>query len=182
MSIRKVVVLGHPVLRKVATPVPEKDVKSPKIQALIRDMIETMDDYDGRGLAAPQVAESLQVVVILWDFDSSKEPALFCLINPIIEPLTQERSTFWEGCLSIPGMRGMVSRPNKISVKGFDQKGEKVDLEVEGFAATVIQHECDHLAGKLYVDRMTDMRHFAFNREYQRYIAEPQEMAEGADD
>lgn len=182
MAVRKVVVLGHPVLRKIAAPVPEKEIKSPKIQALIRDMIETMAEYDGRGLAAPQVAESLQVVVMIWDFDEGKEPDLLCLINPVIEPLTQETSSFWEGCLSIPGMRGKVSRPKKISVKGFDQKGQPIDLVAEGFAATVIQHECDHLMGKLYVDRMTDMTQFAFNREFQRYLAASEEMPEGADD
>ena len=140
-------VLGHPVLRKVAAPVPESEIKSPRIQTLIEDMIETMAEYDGRGLAAPQVHESLQLLVMLWDFNPDKEPTLRCLINPVITPLTQETSGAWEGCLSLPGLRGTISRPKKISVEALDQKGKKLNFVAEGFAATVVQHECDHLLG-----------------------------------
>jgi peptide deformylase len=168
--------MGHPVLRKVAAPVPESEIKTPKIQTLIQDMIETMFEYDGRGLAAPQVHESVQIVVMLWDFDPNVEPYLQCLINPVLTPLTQENSTFWEGCLSVPGLRGKVSRPNRISVKALNEKKEKIDFIAEGFAATVIQHECDHLLGVLYVDRIKDLRDgFAFNREYSRFLAAPSE-------
>ena len=171
MAVLKVAVLGHPVLRKVAAPVPESEIKSPRIQTLIEDMIETMGEYDGRGLAAPQVHESIQLLVMLWDFDANKEAALLCLINPVVKALTQETSGAWEGCLSLPGLRGHVSRPKKISVEAFNQKGEKISFVAEGFAATVVQHEHDHLLGKLYIDRMTDLTQFGFSREYQRYLA-----------
>ena len=183
MSVRKVAVMGHPVLRRVADPVPEKEIRSERIQTLIKDMIETMFEYDGRGLAAPQIHESVQVVVMLWDFDPDKQPYLRVLINPVIRPLTQETTSYWEGCLSLPGLRGYVPRPNRIAVTAFDQKGEKLSFEADGFAATVIQHECDHLMGKLYVDRMPDLSQLAFSREYQRYHAgeAPEGPAEGQD-
>ncbi|MBY0371515.1 peptide deformylase, partial [bacterium] len=125
MSLRKVAVMGHPVLRKPADPVPLKEIRSEKIQTLIQDMVETMFEYDGRGLAAPQVHESLQLVVMLWDFDPDKKPFLKVLINPEITQLTEEQSGAWEGCLSVPGLRGYVERPNKISVKSFDAEGKK---------------------------------------------------------
>ena len=173
MSVRKVAVMGHPVLRKKAEPVDLKDIKSEKIQTLVQDMVETMFEYDGRGLAAPQIHESLQIVVMIWDFDEKKKPHLMCLINPEIKPETKEESAYWEGCLSVPGMRGKVSRPNKISVEAYDQHGKKLQFVAEGFAATVIQHECDHLLGKLYIDRMTDLSLLVFNREFSKFHANP---------
>jgi peptide deformylase len=179
MSVRKVAVLGHPVLRKPAEPIPVKDIKSPKIQQLIQDMAETMVEYDGRGLAAPQVHESLQLVIMLWDFTPDEEPSLLCLINPKIKPVTKETSSYWEGCLSVPGLRGKVTRPNIINVEAYNEKGEELSFRAEGFSATVIQHECDHLIGALYLDRMDDMSQLAFNREYQRYLAGDDDSAEG---
>lgn len=182
MAIRKIANMGHPVLRKVAEPVPENKIKSVEIQQLLKDMTETMFEYDGRGLAAPQVHESLQIVVMLWDFDEGKEPSLRYLINPQIKTLTDEKSAYWEGCLSVPGLRGFVERPNKVSVKALNQKGEKMDFVAEGFAATVVQHECDHLMGKLYVDRIADMTKLVFNREFGLYHAKGDETEEeGAD-
>jgi len=180
MSIRKVAVLGHPVLRQVAQKLPVEKIKTPEVQTLIRDMIDTMVEYDGRGLAAPQVHESVQIVVMLWDFDGKEKPGLLCLINPEIKPLTAEESSHWEGCLSVPGMRGKVARPNKVQVDAYDQKGEKLSFVAEGFAATVVQHECDHLMGIIYVDRITDFSQFAYNREFQTYIA-PKERNEEAE-
>jgi peptide deformylase len=177
LAIRKVAVSGNPVLRKVAEAVPEKDISSPKIQNLIRDMVDTMVEYDGRGLAAPQIHESLQIVVMLWDFDKESEPYLLCLINPVIKPLSEEKSTFWEGCLSLPGVRGKVARHNKISVEALSPKKEKIEFIAEGFAATVVQHECDHLLGKLYIDRMTDFSTFTFNTEYQKYFSKEESEA-----
>lgn len=171
MAIRKVAVLGHPVLRQVAAPVPETEITSEPIQSLIQDMVETMFEYDGRGLAAPQIHVSLQVVVMLWDFDEGVDPYLKVLINPEIESLTQETETFGEGCLSLPGLRGDVARPNWIKIRALDQKGERIGFEAKGFAATVIQHECDHLLGKLYIDRMTDLTRLAFTNEYVRYLS-----------
>ena len=170
MAIRKVAVMGHPVLRQVAKPIPEKDINKPEIQNLIQDMIQTMFEYDGRGLAAPQVHESLQLVVMIWDFDPEAKPYIRVLINPEITPLTQETSSCWEGCLSLPGLRGKVDRPNKISVVALDEKGKKVSFEAQEFAATVIQHECDHLLGKLYIDRITDLSQFGFFRECTQFL------------
>lgn len=172
MSIRKVAVMGHPILRQVAKPVPEKEITKPEFQQLIRDMIETMFEYDGRGLAAPQIHESLQIVVMIWDFDPGTKPYIRVLINPEIKPLTEETSSCWEGCLSLPGLRGKVDRPNKISVRALDDKGERIGFEAEGFAATVIQHECDHLLGKLYIDRITDLSQFGFSRECSQFLVQ----------
>lgn len=171
MALRKVASMGHPVLRKVAEPVPEADIKSPRIQSLIDDMIETMAEYDGRGLAAPQVHESLQLLIMIWDFDPAEEPYLLVLINPKIEHLTEETSTFWEGCLSLPGLIGKVSRPNRIRVEALDSEGKKLNFIAEDFAATVVQHETDHLNGTLYIDRIENTKDFAFTKEYQKYIA-----------
>lgn len=169
MAIRNVAAMGNPVLRKKAHPIPEKAITTPEVQGLLQDMVDTMFEYDGRGLAAPQIHESLQAVVMMWDFEPEKKPYLVFLINPEIKSLTKDTSEYWEGCLSVPGLRGLVKRPNKIEVKAFNEKGKKVEFIAEGFSATVIQHECDHLNGTLYVDRITDMTKFSFNREYSRY-------------
>ena len=171
MAIRKVAVMGHPVLRQKAEPVPPKDITSPAIQSLIQDMVETMVEYDGRGLAAPQIYESLQLVVMIWDFEKDKKPFLKVLINPEIEFLTEEKSSYPEGCLSVPGLTGEVARPNHIRVTAYDELGQKSQFEAKGFAATVIQHECDHLIGKLYLDRMDDLTLLAFSKEYENLYA-----------
>ncbi|MBM4304545.1 MAG: peptide deformylase [Deltaproteobacteria bacterium] len=170
MAIRKIAVMGHPVLRQQATPVPEKEISKPEIQNLIQDMIQTMFEYDGRGLAAPQIHESLQIVVMIWDFDPKVKPYIQVLINPEIKALTQETSSCWEGCLSLPGLRGKVDRPNKISVQALDAHGKKISFEAEGFTATVIQHECDHLLGKLYIDKIKDLSLFGFSRECTQFL------------
>lgn len=175
MAILKVARMGHPVLRQAAEPITEAELKTKEVQSLIHDMIETMHEYDGRGLAAPQVHVSKQLLVMVWDFEPKEKPYLLCLVNPQITHLTETTSTYWEGCLSLPGLRGRVSRPNKVSVTALNQKGEKLSFTAEGFAATVIQHECDHLAGKLYVDRMADLSLLAFEKEFQRYHSAGQE-------
>lgn len=174
MALRKVAVLGHPVLRQVAARVPEKAIGSEKIQTLIRDMLQTMVEYQGRGLAAPQVHESLQVVVLIWDFVKDQKPGVAVLINPELTPLTQETVSNWEGCLSVPGMRGKVARPKRVAVRAFSEKGEKLEFEAEGFQATVLQHECDHLQGILYVDKLESPQAFAFQKEFERYHAPPE--------
>lgn len=169
--IRKVAVLGHPILRKKAKPVDPGQIKSESFQALLSDMVDTMYEYDGRGLAAPQIHESLQVFVALLDFDESvkNNNGILFLINPQVEVLTTKTSSYWEGCLSLPGLRGLVERPNKISVKALNHKNEKLDFIAEGFLATVIQHEWDHLNGILYIDRMKDLKNLSFSREFERY-------------
>lgn len=170
MAVRKVIRMGHPTLRKVAEPVAEKEINTPEFQTLIDDMIETMDAYNGRGLAAPQVDVGLRVLVMIWDFDPDEDPYLQVLINPKLTYLTQEESTFWEGCLSVPGLIGKVARPNRLKVDALDEDGEEVSFIAEGFAATVVQHECDHLDGKLYVDRITNTEDFAYVEEYQQFM------------
>lgn len=171
MAFRKVMALGHPILRKIATPVPEDKVQSIEIQNLIKDMIETMIEYDGRGLAAPQIHESVQIIVMLWDFEPEKDSKIVCLINPELQFLTEDTQSFWEGCLSLSGLRGKVTRRNKLRVKAFNEKGTKVETTFEGLGATVVQHEYDHLIGKLFIDRMDDFEYLAFNREYQKFHA-----------
>ncbi len=169
MAIRNVAAMGNPVLRKVASRIPEDTITSPEIQGMLKDMVDTMFEYDGRGLAAPQIHESLQALVMVWDFEPEVKPYLVFLINPEITPLTEEKSEYWEGCLSVPGLRGLVERPNKIQVRAYNEEGKKVGFTAEGFMATVIQHECDHLLGKLYVDHIKDMSNFSFNKEFARY-------------
>lgn len=183
MAIRKVARLGHPVLRKRAALVVNGRIGSPEINQLVQDMVETMFEYDGRGLAAPQVHESLRIVVMLWEHEKTeKKPSLLCLINPVIKPITKAMSSYWEGCLSVPGMRGKVTRPNQISLSASGIQGEKIQMDVSGFDATVIQHECDHLDGILYVDRIKDMKDFAYTDEYERYTLPGDPDSEGADE
>jgi peptide deformylase len=175
MSIRKVARMGHPVLRQVARDLTPKEIQSQEIKRLIQDMIETMHEYGGIGLAAPQVHESIQLALIEFEEDNERYPdmgkqPLLVVINPKITVLDEEEQGFWEGCLSVPELRGLVYRPRKIKVDYLDENGKRKSKVAEDFVATVFQHELDHLAGKLFVDRMTDMTKFAFIEEYQRYL------------
>ena len=168
MSILKVARMGHPVLRRVADPVPPEAIRSAPVQRLIDDMLETVDEYDGAGLAAPQVHASVRVVVLALD-----EAGMRVWINPVLTPLTEERHTSVEGCLSVPELRGRVSRPAAVEVRAFDRAGAPIHLELEGFPAVVAQHECDHLDGVLYVDK-AEPQSLMFLEEFRRYgLAEP---------
>ena len=143
MAILKIAKMGHPILLQKAKKV--DDPTDPKIKTLVNDMLETLDDLgNGVGLAAPQVHVSLQVVIFETVSDDGKEANLITLINPKIDVLTKETSIDWEGCLSVPGLRGQVNRPNKIKYSGLDLKGNKIETIAEGFNARVVQHECDH--------------------------------------
>jgi len=164
MAILKVAQLGHPILRMVSRDVEIAEIDSPVFQQFCDDLLATMLEYDGTGLAAPQVHTSLRVVVLSLDGD--REPEFF--VNPIIVPLSDETSTMMEGCLSIEGMRGRVERPNKVRIEALDRDGVPKAYELEGFPAVVVQHECDHLDGILYVDR-ADPRTLAFLSEYRRF-------------
>jgi peptide deformylase len=170
--ILKVARLGHPVLRKVAEPIPPDQITSPAIQQFIDDMIETMYEYDGAGLAAPQVHVSRQIVVMEVKghprYPDASIP-LTVYINPEITPLTEDMVEDWEGCLSVPGLRGRVPRYNKIRLQAYDRQGKRLDLVVEGFHARVIQHECDHVQGKVYLDRMRSMESLTFMEEFMKY-------------
>lgn len=170
MSILKVARLGHPVLRQVAAPIDPKDITGPEVQRLIRDMLETMLEYNGVGLAAPQVHVPRRLVLCGGGEDENGKLTMRVLINPEITPTTEETAGMWEGCLSVPGMRGYVERPAAVDVKAFNEKGERIELSLSGFPAVVVQHECDHLDGKLYVDRLKDSRLFAYEEEAERFL------------
>ena len=160
MAILKIAKMGHPLLLQKAKEV--RDPTSPEIKKLVNDMFDTLNDLGGSGvgLAAPQVHVSLQIVI--FEATNENETSLITLINPKIEVLTKETSIDWEGCLSVPGLRGKVSRPNKIKYTGLDIEGNKIETIAEGFNARVVQHECDHLFGVLYPQRMKDLSSLQF--------------------
>jgi peptide deformylase len=170
MSILKIARMGHPVLRKTAEPIPPEQIKEPETQQLIRDMLATMVEYAGVGLAAPQVHVSRRLVLCAGEEDAEGRMKIRVLINPEIEPTTDKTFGMYEGCLSIPGLRGWVERPAAIRVRAYDAQGEQISLELEGFSAVVTQHECDHLDGILYPDRMKDIRLLAYEEEAQRFL------------
>jgi peptide deformylase len=173
MALLKIARMGHPVLRAASTVV--DDPIAPWVGRLVEDMIETMEDAGGTGIAAPQVHEPHRVVIFRvpeervteMPGDSAKD--LTVLINPVVELLGQERAFGWEGCLSVPGLRGVVPRHLHIRYRGFGLAGEIIEREVAGFHARVVQHECDHLDGILYPQRMTDQRLLVFLEELQRH-------------
>jgi peptide deformylase len=170
MAILKVARMGHPVLREKCKPIDPAKITGPEVQRLIRDMLETMIEYSGVGLAAPQVYTPVRLVIAGGEESEDRRPKLRVLINPEIEVLDDEYTLgMYEGCLSIPGLRGYVERPAHIRVKAYDEKGEQQELELEGFPAIVMQHECDHLDGVLYVDRVSDPTKLGFEAEVQRF-------------
>ena len=165
MAILKIAKMGHPVLRQPAEEV--VDPTAPEIQRLVQDMLETMEDADGAGLAAPQVHVPLRVVIFHVpagrDEENPQPVPLSVLINPVVEPLTDEVETDWEGCLSVPGMMGAVPRFTKVRYRAFSLEGEPIDRVAEGFHARVAQHECDHLDGILYPQQMDDLSLLMFS-------------------
>jgi peptide deformylase len=173
MAILKVARLGHPVLRQVTGELTRQELQSPSMQRLIDDMIETMKEYDGVGLAADQVHEAKQIAVLeVADnprYPNKPEVPLQVLINPKITPLSGAMEDDWEGCLSIPELRGKVPRYTSIRVQAWGRDGQERDFTAEGFHARVIQHEFDHLHGKVYLDRMHDFATLSFLQEFARY-------------
>jgi len=168
MSILKVSRLGHPVLRMESQRVSSAMLGSAKIQTLIDDMMETMVEYYGVGLAAPQVHESLAIAVIESHGPRGDIP-MTVLVNPEVTVLDETFIDDWEGCLSIPDFRGRVPRWRKLRVDALDRHGAKFQIVTEGFFARVIQHEFDHLSGKVYMDRMPDLKTLTHFAEFQRY-------------
>ena len=164
MAIRTVLKMGDPILLKVASKV--EKFGTLEINTLIQDMHDTMEALEGAGLAAPQIGVSQQVVIFgvksNQRYPDAEEVPYTVLLNPILTPLTQEVEQDWEGCLSVPGLRGMVSRFTRLRYRGLDQYGKPIDRTVEGFHARVVQHECDHLQGILYPMRITDFRLFGY--------------------
>ncbi|MCC6989862.1 MAG: peptide deformylase [Acidobacteria bacterium] len=169
MSILKVSRMGHPVLRQKARPVERSEIKDPRFQKFIDDMIETMHEYSGVGLAGPQVHEGLRLFVAMLDDDDEAEASV--IINPVITPSDARIVEGWEGCLSIPEVRGRVPRAPKIVVQALDRRGRTVEIEAEDLAARVIQHETDHLDGLLFLDRMQSLTSLTYLDEYSRYHA-----------
>lgn len=181
MSILKVARMGHPVLRARAKAIDPSDIKSAKIQQLIEDMFETMQEYNGVGLAAPQVHESLRLFVAGFpprprdpddeedDDEEDTNVPLMAIINPEITVIGEGEVEDWEGCLSIPDIRGRVPRAREIDVKAYDHRGRRITLRARGFTARVIQHETDHLDGVLFFDRMKKLETLTFLDEFGRY-------------
>jgi peptide deformylase len=173
MSILKVARLGHPVLRDVAKPVTVEQISSSGVQRLIQDMVETMREYEGVGLAAPQVHESMQIMAIEAlphsDKPEQKETPLMVLINPALTVVSQRMIEDWEGCLSVPDLRGLVPRYQEIRVQAYDSEGKPLNFHARDFLARVIQHEHDHLIGKVFLDRMRSFESLAFLNEFSKY-------------
>lgn len=171
MAILKVSKLGNPVLRKATEAVPKETILSPDVQRLLADMIETMHEYEGVGIAAPQVHVSQQIAVIEAKHDAriDKPIPLTILINPRIVASAKATVEDWEGCLSVNDLRGKVPRAQWVDVEMYNQKGEKVKFHAEGFFARVIQHECDHLAGKVFLDRMPNLSTLSHLQEFIRH-------------
>ena len=182
MAILKVARLGHPVLRQVARPVPIDAIQSADVQRFIDDLIETMREYDGAGLAANQVHAPVQIAVIEVAanprYPDAPEVPLTVLVNPVVTPLTEEMEEGWEGCLSVPDMRGRVPRFTAVRLEGYDRDGRPMDVVAKDFFARVIQHETDHLKGIVYLDRMRDLSSLAHIAEWQRYALGVREQAD----
>ncbi len=179
MAVRRIIRMGHPGLREVAQPVSAEERTSPEFARLLVDMQDTLKDYGGIGLAATQINVPMRVAIIDLPGGPSRygdlpRIPLTAFINPVLTidagaPL----AGYWEGCLSVPGLRGFVERPQALEVAATSLDGSEISLRLEGFAATVIQHEFDHLDGRLYVDRINQPGRLAFDEEFERYLAPP---------
>jgi len=168
MSIRRVLRMGDPLLLRVSAPV--RELNSPQLQELLTDMRDTMAALNGAGLAAPQIGVGLRVVMFGTGAPNPRYPDTevvppTILINPVLEPVGEQIEQDWEGCLSVPGMRGLVPRYTQLHYRGVDEQGRSIDRRVSGFHARVVQHEVDHIDGILYPMRVTDMRYFGFEEE-----------------
>lgn len=166
--------MGNPILRKVASEVKAEDIKSDSFARLIKDLKDSMKHYGGIGIAAPQIGISLQVCVIELNginrYGQEINLPFTVFVNPKITVLSDEQKGYWEGCLSVPGLRGYVERPQHIRVSYLNEKAEQIELEANGFLATVIQHELDHLFGTLYIDRIKDPTLLSYQEEFDQFI------------
>lgn len=161
--------MGHPVLRQQARMIDKQELKTPLMQKLIDDMIDTMHEYSGIGLAAPQVHESLRLFVAHLDHEGRGEDDAVALVNPQISVVSDKTVEGWEGCLSIPDIRGLVPRAFHIAVAALDRHGKRMEFEVKDFPARVVQHETDHLDGVLFFDRMRSLESLTYMEEFSRY-------------
>jgi peptide deformylase len=166
MPIREILKMGDPRLLRVAPPLPTEQFDSPELHALVADMFETMAAANGAGLAAPQIGVDLQLVIFGYTknvrYPEAPPVPPTVLVNPVITPLDDSMVDGWEGCLSVPGLGGLVPRHGRIRYSGFDAKGQPIAREADGFHARVVQHECDHLIGRLYPTRITDLTRFGY--------------------
>jgi peptide deformylase len=190
MAIRKIAQMGEPVLRRPTRELDASELSNPEIQRLIDDMIETMHDAGGVGIAAPQVYESLRLCVMELAknerYPDLPSLPITVLVNPVVEPLVpnpeapapEDTVTMYEGCLSVQGIRGRVRRPRKVRVRALGRHGEPIEMLLEGPLASVVQHETDHLHGTLFVDR-ADPKTFTFLREYERYVPPAERVHDG---
>lgn len=185
MAILKVAHLGHPVLRQQAVEVDPAELASPDLQRFLDDMVETMREYDGIGLAAPQVHVSKQIAVIDGTLLEDEKPVpdaarrLLVLVNPVVRFEGDRRYTMWEGCLSVPGLRGRVPRMRELELEALDRNGKPVRFAAEEYFAGVVQHELDHLQGKVYLDRMADLSTLTYLKEFRHHW---ERDAEGGDE
>jgi peptide deformylase len=168
MAARKVLRMGHPILQEPSAEITQ--FNTAELDSLIQDLFDTMRVEDGAGIAAPQIGVLKRVVIFGVESDNPRYPGrgfvpTTILINPVITPLDREMDDNWEGCLSVPGMRGLVPRYTRVHYRGYDQKGRLIERDAEGFHARVVQHECDHLDGVLYPQRIRDMTQFGFKEE-----------------
>lgn len=173
MAILKIATLGHPVLREISRPVSREELATPELQRFIDDLIETMNDANGAGIAAPQVYRPIRICVICVK-DNPRYPykpnfPLTVLVNPELTLLSDERFMNYEGCLSVPNLRGEAPRSPHVRVRAWDRHGAELDFEVKGLTAGTFQHECDHLDGKLFVDRVTDTASLATWSDFERF-------------
>lgn len=179
MANREIIKMGNPILRQGAIPLSKEEILSEETQNLIEEMREVMKEAEGIGLAAPQIGISKHLAIIEVPNESRYEEGmateLIVFINPQIKILDESKQGYWEGCLSVPGLRGFVERPRKIQIDFLDENAQEVSIEAEGFLATVFQHEIDHLNGVLYVDKITDMSKLSYNEEYVKFHLEEDE-------
>ena len=184
MAIRKIIRMGHPALRRPARTVDEADIGSDAMHRLVADMIDTLHDYGGIGLAAPQINEGIRLAIVEIPagptrYGELEGRELTICVNPQIEIVKPDTAGYWEGCLSVPGLRGFVERPQHIRVHFTNLKRERETISADGFLATVFQHEFDHLDGTLYVDHIKDPRKLVFEEEYVRYVLPAAEAPAG---
>ena len=182
MSILKVARMGHPVLRAKARTLDKSEIKTAAIQQFIDSLIDTMFEYSGVGLAAPQVHQGLRIFVAMLDADGRGEGDAVTFINPEITPVGDQTVEGWEGCLSIPDVRGRVPRAQHIKISAFDRTGKRFELELKDFPARVVQHETDHLDGVLFLDRMRSFETLTYLEEYSRYHTKHADEDEDEDD
>jgi peptide deformylase len=178
MAVRKLVRLGHPALRTPCEPVPEDRLRSPEVQQVIADLVETLRNSGGSGLAAPEIGISWQIFVFESELRADPRP-MRTVVNPLLEPHAGELVYDWEGCLSIPDLVGLVPRHPSVRLWGRGGDGEPLDLELSGFAGRVAQHEYDHLHGIVFLDRMRDLRSLSFTAEWESLVAGEERAAVG---